>query len=185
MNYNNIEIGTSDFRTLIESAKGNGMSIEPVPVYFNNLPDRKEWIKLNVAVSDYNGYIDMWYVDPTKINDEPDWVRGCNSVNVPHPTINKEYPHLLTKTQIECVNLVSLYDEHNITSVDYLKIDTEGHDTVILNHLIDSKLPLPKKIQFESNVLVSESDYTTIVRKLKQCGYKIIRMKYDTMCILL
>lgn len=177
-----IEIGTSDFDTLISTSKGRGISVEPIPGYFNNLPDKKDWYKLNVAISDKNGWLDMWYVDPNDITNEPDGVRGCNSVNRPHPTIQRDYPHLLTKTRVECITVKELYNRFNVTDVYFLKIDTEGHDTVILNNLLDNDLPLPKKIQFEHNVLTNDIEYRKVIKRLKYVGYTIKELANDTIC---
>ena len=43
MHYNFVEIGTSDFDTLIEGADDEqvGLSIEPIAYYLNKLPDKK------------------------------------------------------------------------------------------------------------------------------------------------
>ena len=35
-----IEIGTSDFETLVETLDGNGISIEPLSFYLNKLPNK-------------------------------------------------------------------------------------------------------------------------------------------------
>ncbi len=59
MHYDFVEIGTCDFDTEIEKANNNtiGLSVEPVPFYFNNLPDRKKCKKVNAAVSNK---IQLW-----------------------------------------------------------------------------------------------------------------------------
>lgn len=182
MKYTNIEIGTSDFRTLISSANGNGISIEPVPCYFNNLPEQKDWIKLNCAVSDYDGKALMYYVNPDKITTEPMWVRGCNSINEPHPTIEQMYPHLIETVSIDVISVRTLIKKYDITEVGYLKIDTEGHDLVIMNALLDTDLR-PRKILFESNVLSNEDEYHQLVDRLKQ--YRVNRVNFDTICELI
>lgn len=182
MKYDNIEIGTSDFRTLIGSAHGNGISIEPVPCYFNNLTDMNGWLKLNCAVSDYDGKALMYYVNPDKITTEPMWVRGCNSINEPHPTIQLQYPHLIETMEIDVISVRTLIKKYDITSVGYLKIDTEGHDLVIMNALLDTDLR-PKKILFESNVLINEDEYRQLVDRLK--NYRVNRVNFDTICELI
>lgn len=179
MHYSNIEIGTSDFRTLIGNEKGNGISIEPVPCYFKNLPDQKDWIKLNCAVSDYNGKADVYYVNPDKITTEPYWVRGCNSIGKPHPTILRSYPHLIECMEIEVISVASLIEKYDIESVGLLKIDTEGHDITIMNALLDTDLR-PDKIIFESNVLTNENDYNKVIERLYE--YQTKRVNFDTVC---
>lgn len=179
MHYENIEIGTSDFRTLIGNTKGNGISIEPVPFYFNNLPDVDGWIKLNCAISDKDGKETIYYVDPDKITDEPFWVRGCNSIGRPHPTVQKNYPHLMESMEVNVMSVDTFFIKYDVTSVGYLKIDTEGHDITILNALLNTDVR-PDIIQFESNVLTDKVEYIKIMRRLK--SYNCKRVKFDTVC---
>jgi len=166
MHYDNIEIGTSDFRTLIDEAVGNGISIEPLPYYFKRLPDRDKWTKLNVAISDKSGSTLAYYCDPKYLELYPKWIRGCNSIGSVHPTLLKtcKSEHIIHE-EVELISLVDLYALMHIKSIGYMKIDTEGHDLIIVNHLLDSKLPLPYKLQFESNVLVDEIKYHKLVRR--------------------
>ena len=54
IHYDFIEIGTSDFHTLIESAtdKTIGLSIEPIKTYLDRLPNKENVFKVQAAVSD-------------------------------------------------------------------------------------------------------------------------------------
>jgi len=91
MNYNFIEIGTSDFRTLADRMKGPGISVEPIRKYLYRLPEKEDCFKVTAAISNYNGFIDVHYLTEEKINELglPNWAKGCNSVNGPHKTIQK------------------------------------------------------------------------------------------------
>ena len=183
MHYDNIEIGTSDFRTLIDEAVGNGISIEPLPYYFKRLPDRDKWTKLNVAISDKSGSTLAYYCDPKYLELYPKWIRGCNSIGSVHPTLLKtcKSEHIIHE-EVELISLVDLYALMHIKSIGYMKIDTEGHDLIIVNHLLDSELPLPYTLQFESNVLVDEIKYHKLVRRLSAYYPKIRRKQFDTLC---
>lgn len=182
MRYQNIEIGTSDFRTLIESAPGPGLSIEPIPYYFNRLPQREGWTRLNYAVSDAFGDGDAFYCNPKYLDQYPEWIRGCNSIGVVHPTLLTycKLEHIVQHS-IEVVPLSYVYSQNNVTSVGFMKIDTEGHDSVIVNSLLDNNLPLPDVLQFESNSLMMPSIYEKLVERLKK-HYKIKRGQFDTVC---
>jgi len=182
MHFDNIEIGTSDFRTLISEASGNGISVEPVPYYFNNLPDRPRWYKSNVAISDKCDIMEIHFCDPNFLHLYPDWIRGCNSVGIVHPSLDTycDKAHIVS-TIVECITMSMLQDRFNITSVGYLKIDTEGHDSVILNDMLDCGFPLPNRILFESNSLMAESVYNALVRRLNSV-YRIRRKQFDTEC---
>jgi FkbM family methyltransferase len=181
-----IEIGTSDFGTLVETLNGNGISIEPLSFYLNKLPNKENNTKLNAAVSDKEGEEIIYYVSPDDISryNLPDWIKGCNSIKSPHPSVvnvlnETNLTHLYKKELIKVITWDNIIREHNVISVDFLKIDTEGHDTVILNSILDSKLNiLPNKILFESNILSKREDIDNILLRLKDKGY-VIKEEYD------
>lgn len=59
----------------------------------------------------------------------------------------------------------------------YLKIDSEGHDIVIINSYLDcvnqGEISLIPKIQFESNELTDPDLVKNILEKLSTFGYKV------------
>lgn len=88
--YDFLEIGTSDFDTEIQKKDDKiGISIEPIEYYLNRLPEKKGCIKLNMGVSDYNGTCVVNYLSEETIRAHgfPSWVRGCNSINSFHKTV--------------------------------------------------------------------------------------------------
>lgn len=192
--FNFIEIGTSSFDTEIEKANDNtiGLSIEPIKHYLNKLPNKKNCIKLNAAISNYNGTIDIYYVPEDFIvkNKCPDWWKGCNSVNKPHPTIynflkskNIDANKVIKKNTVNVYNIKALIKKYEIKSCDLLKIDTEGHDCVIMQDLINynkKNTPfLPKVIIFESNELTEENLINSIIFQLMD-NYKLIYSNNNT-----
>jgi hypothetical protein len=198
--YDFIEIGTSDFDTIIQSCshKDVGLSIEALEIYLNRLPNKQNVKKLNYAISDQCGEIDVFYVEPQKIEELklPFWVKGCNSVGKPHITIvnlltdMKLNPiDIITKKSVVVKDIKTLFEENDVSGIGFFKIDTEGHDCVILNNYIDycatNKELLAKKILFETNVLSSTSDQDAVINRFIELGYKIMyRNETDTMLYL-
>lgn len=211
-----IEIGTSDFRT--QAGQVDGVFIEPVKYYFDRMvaestkrmygetksngnsaavrvgnPSRAKCKFENVAISNYEGEAEMYYmseVDRVALG-LPQWVRGCNSINKPHPSIVKIVEQFeenlfpdnwITKKTVKVVRIKSIIDKYNITELDLLKIDTEGHDTIILNDYLDTVGVMPKVIQFESNILSSASEVDKLVIRLTALGYKCKQVEYDMVC---
>lgn len=164
-----VEIGTCDFDT--QAGKTDGLFIEPIKYYFDRLPAncRKE----NVAISDRAGTIDIYYVEPEKIAAYglPDWLRGCNSVDKPHPRHADVPPEIVRVDTVPVVQIKTLLDKHGITQIDLLKIDAEGHDGVILHDFLSTCDILPKEIFFENNGLVSASVILDLVQRLECRGY--------------
>jgi len=175
-----VEIGTSDFRT--QAGKEHGLFIEPVKEHFNRLP---KCLKENVAVSNCEGELDIYYIPSSVIESEglPQWVRGCNSINEAHPTlVDLGYSNYIVCDKVKVVRIKSLLDKHEIKSIDLLKIDTEGHDCVILNDFLDTCDIKPSVIQFESNVLSNQMDIIKVVKRLEEKGYSCSQVKHDMIC---
>jgi FkbM family methyltransferase len=165
-----VEIGTCDFET--QAGRADGLFIEPVKYYFDRLPAcRKE----NVAVSNYTGEIDIYYVDPAEIAARglATWLRGCNSVVRPHFQHAQLPSEIVRKDTVPVVRIKSLLDKHQITKIDALKIDPEGHDAVILNDFLDTCSIRPTDIMFENNGLVPRDDIARLAVRLQTLGYAV------------
>lgn len=189
-----IEIGTSDFDTEIQKyPTKRGLSIEPVKFYLDRLPDTPTCKKLNMGISNYNGTGTVNYLSEETIakHSFPSWVRGCNSINSYHSTVSK----LCKVRQVRIEDITSSYDipictlecvltEQKVSGVYYLKVDTEGHDSIILKHFFSAMTPLtmPHVILFETNCLSKSSDVEEVISLYEGVGYdKIYRNADDTM----
>jgi len=184
-----IEIGTSNFDSLIQRVSDNetGISIEPLKHLLDQLPNKSNVKKINLAISNKCGVIDIYYVTQENINQYslPWWFIGSNSVNSIHAGVARVLKEmklpssLVQKNTVETKKLSTIIDEHGITSFNLLKIDTEGHDAVILeDYLSDCKMrnyPLPKIIHFENNGLYPKIDYVKIKNMAIDLGYNNIR----------
>lgn len=178
--YDFIEIGTSDFNTLIEQYPNKkGISIEPIPVYFNSLPESNSVIKLNYAITKYDGTVTMNWVHPDDIvdNNLPDWIRGCNSIG---SHINRDAfvsNEILRSTEVNCMTWKTLVETYKVNSVDLIKIDTEGHDHIILQQILKDctiRNTRPKKIIFENNELANKKEIEKLTKEFILLGYNYI-----------
>ena len=192
MKYNFIEIGTSNFDTLIEAADDTtvGLSIEPISYYLDQLPDRANVKKLDIAVSRNNkfGFMDVYYVPERIIHARglPDWLRGCNSVGDYHPKhIELAVRDLVQIDTVEIIPIGELFNCYDVTELGYLKIDTEGADCEIMGHLFEflkaeSTTRYPKKILFESNELANQGQVEYVKADFISLGYRVTQSGYDT-----
>jgi len=180
--YDYIEIGTSDFDTLVEVLPETyrGLSIEPIKEYLDKLPNLLNNNKINVAISDTEGEVTVYFVNPSNIEEHniPQWVRGCNSINTPHPSTERylkenSLEHLYEKHKVETLSFRSLIQKYNISEIKLLKIDTEGHDFVIIRDMLKTNIR-PEKLVFEANVLYSNEEIESIVSELKYYGYVLV-----------
>jgi len=192
MDYDFIEIGTSDFDTLIQNTKNQiGLSIEPIKFYLDNLPNNPHVIKVNCAISNIDGITDVFWVDPKDIEEHGmfSYLRGCNSINHPNEIILNELKSfnlesLLKKSECITATWKTIVNRYDIKSVNLLKIDTEGHDCHIINNILDDcEGVLPKKIIFEANKLSDPILINKTIGRLIEHEYVLIS-KDDTDVIL-
>ncbi|MBU0542192.1 MAG: FkbM family methyltransferase [Gammaproteobacteria bacterium] len=182
-----IEIGTSDFNTLIQAAgpDTHGLSIDPISLYLDRLPNRPGCKKINAAISNFEGTVEVYFIPPQVIAKHrlPNWLRGCNSIGAPHPTVSKQLekmdidPELvLVRQPVPCHRLQTVLHQHDVQGVFMLKVDTEGHDAVILNDFFDDATPQqwPHQIVFESNKLSDSETIHRLIAKLILMGYDIV-----------
>lgn len=188
-----IEVGTSDFETEIQKKDNKiGLSIDAVECYINKLPNKAGCIKINNGISNFNGEITINYIqiEDIKKYNLPYWVRGCNSVNHYHPTVTKlfldkgiQIKDIAISYKVPCKTLLFLLKEYDVQFFYLLKIDTEGHDSIILNHFFKNNKSnnlLPHKIIFESNELTKKEDTDNIIKISQEIGYDLISSGGDT-----
>jgi FkbM family methyltransferase len=180
--YDYVEIGTSDFDSLVDVLPENykGLSIEPIKYYLDRLPNSPNNKKLNIAISDIDGDLTFYYIDPANIEEHnmPQWIRGCNSINNPHPSTERylkenSLEHLYEKHKVETLSFRSLIQKYDISEIKLLKIDTEGHDFVIIRDMLKTNIR-PEKLIFEANTLYTTEEISSIVDELKDYGYVLV-----------
>jgi len=194
IDYDFIEIGTSNFDTLIQSADDNvkGISVDAVKYYIDNLPDKLNCKKINVGISNVNSTLNVYYIPENVIeeNNLPHWFKGCNCINNYHPLhVQHNVSHLCKIDKVKVITTYELFYQNRVRNVKYLKIDTEGHDVTILRSLFFyiKNLPIafyPNRILFESNEHSDPKEVDQIIQLYCSIGYKLEKRGYDSVLIL-
>jgi len=190
MDYDFIEIGTSDFATEIQKAKDGmkGISIDMIPELLDRLPDKKNVIKVCWGISDVGADFQQFYVpqeDRVK-HGLPKWIDGCGTLERPHPIVSRfltkrNLLHLIKHRKCEVHTFTDLVEKFHIKSVEYLKIDVEGHDPRVIKSVMESGI-LPKRIKYE-HVHTSTEDRERTIQLLTKNGYEIGRTtRMDQYC---
>jgi FkbM family methyltransferase len=166
--------------------------VEPVPYLFNELVfNYKRKLTninnvsfINKAVSDSIGEIILTV--PSEKNDFanlPFFASQLASVNTDHATCH--LPNLIVdKIKVKTTTIDSIITDHNITNIDLLHTDTEGHDyTILMNYSFSIK---PKQLIFEhkhmDGLFKVGDKYIELSNKLISMGYtKIYQNIEDTM----
>jgi FkbM family methyltransferase len=166
--------------------------IEPVPFLFDILvhnyrikckKENIDIICLNVAVSDMDGTIDMY--TPSKkcdFSNLPYWISQMGSMTDEHfhnHNLFERFPEFkIEKISVKCLTLNTIIKENNITSIDTLIVDTEGHDYTILKAL-DLSLLKPKNIVFEHKYMDGTykrgDKFIDLTNHFFNNGYKFIK----------
>lgn len=192
MKYDFIEIGTSSFDTLIETASDTtvGISIEPVKHYIDRLPNKPHVKKLQIAVSrtDNLGVLDVYYIpeDVITAHNLPGWLCGCNAVGQYHfQHVKLGLTHLVVQETVAVLPIALVFEQNNVTELDYLKIDTEGSDCAIMLNLFkflktQPTTRYPKRILFESNELSVPAEVEYVKAEFISLRYRVIQAGYDT-----
>jgi glycosyltransferase involved in cell wall biosynthesis/SAM-dependent methyltransferase len=191
-----IEIGAGDFCTEIEKSVGTqlrGITVEPIKDYFEALPNTVRVKKVRAAISNFSGSIDIFSLRNPEKYGMPDWVRGCNSVGSHHPQVmklvrnaNLNEQEVFTVEHVPVMTFTELVKGYN--SCKYLKIDTEGHDYIVLGSYLDcvdaGKFELVPRILFEANELTTLENIETILTRLATYGYTVeSRDQYDIIVV--
>ena len=153
MKYTFVDIGCGHFATSADifGTKCNGLLVEPIQEYCNVLPNSNT-VKIECsAVSEYNGVRDIFccvvpdpiYVPKKILDHKQQFERIRKSVAI-HGTTSfygdpirgiKNAKEI--KRTVNTITLKTLFNKYKITEIDYLKIDVEGYEVVVLTQLID------------------------------------------------
>lgn len=190
-----IEIGTCNHTTLCDSDYSNnivghnlGIGVEIVADYLEELPTWSNIRKINAAVTDHSGEVIMYHVPKDRIKPSASYYRqlqGCNSINTYHPNHLKwGVKDLVKKTPVRAMTLPELIYENNVRGIQFLKMDLEGHDHVVMRnyHEFLTDMPVvfhPKRIQFESNTHTDKINIDIVIEMYQQLNYQVMRRDHD------
>ena len=164
-----------------------GMYVEPIKEYLDVLPAGKNIIKENSAISDENGTIKFNAV----VSKNPQYFTGKAIERiVKSEKLYKIYIEQYASSgqsslfkldtikpfakeiEVNSLTLESLFEKHNVTEIDYLKIDVEGAEEILLNQLIVlldiNKIKINEQIKFEYNELSNKAQLDKLTKYIAQ-----------------
>lgn len=187
------QIGSNDGKTgdplfslLNKNKKWKALFVEPVPYLFKklkeNYSDTERFIFENVAINE-GDKVNFYWIDPVakdKLKDLPSWFDQLGSFNRQHILnhLDGELEPYIKSEELECLTLSRLFEKNNISQIDILHIDTEGHDWKILSQL-NLDVYSPQFILFEKRHLSQEdlnlaNDFLKIKYKLFDVGMDLL-----------
>ena len=166
-----------------ETKNKNIVLIEPVPYYFHKLQENyaeksqnNHITYMNVAVSNCDSMLDLYV--PSLENDFsqfPPWASQLSSCVESHIPIH--CPNLKTdKISVPCYRISTIMRDMNINHIEFLLVDTEGHDYDILMDL-DLGVVKPAHIIFENKhmdgVCCRGEKYRVLIARFADAGYRV------------
>ena len=179
-----LEIGACDFNNnddLLDSG-WRGIFVEPIEQYYNSLAKKvqgKDAIVVKAAITNFNGNVNM----DTVPNGE-DWLRGISHIsseitsNITSGLVKTNVPDILQVVEVPAMTLDTLINTYDVTEIEFLQMDVEGHELVILNNY--SWHVKPKFLRIEHKFI----DDTLLVSLLESKGYKCWTERDDVYGIL-
>lgn len=190
--YDYLEIGSCDFNVLsMQHPNLKGIIVEPIQEYIDRIPHHPNVLKINCAISDQNKIGKMYYI-PSDIIEKKNIsgnFRGMNKLDTYHPgAIENNLLDLVQEKECEVFTYFQLLQKYKITYIDFLKIDTEGHDCLIINNILDEcknyrDYILPKYILFENNTLTPSKIFDQTMSRLSTFGYVLVYSLHDNVFV--
>ena len=189
---------TNDGLFDINEVNKNYILIEPVPHLFEQLRSNYKQkttnnniVFLNIAISNKDDVLSLYV--PSKSNDFtkfPWFASQISSTNADHIQTHQGVQDLIVdKVTVPCLKLNTLINNMKIKTIDWLMVDTEGHDYDILMSF-DLTHIRPSRITFENahmdGVFSKGEKYVKLLNYLYSHGYvKRYENNEDTTVILL
>ena len=195
MNYKFIDIGCSHLAVSSDlfGTDVKGIYVEPIKEYLDCLPEGKNIIKECCAITEEDGDAilnsvvvkDPVYFSASEmqkiIGDKLLTAKflgkysGSGQSTFANATrIRYLRGNAIEKIPVKTMSLRSFLNKHNVTSVDYLKIDVEGHEESILKQLLPimqkGDLKINKELRFEYNQLSDKQALLKLAEEICAIG---------------
>ena len=128
---------------------------------------------MKIAISNKEGETAIHYINPEYIiGEEQQWLKELVVYQEQQGPLSLEQNKKLytfqnyLKQNVKTFTLNQICDKYNIKEIDYLKIDTEGHDLIVLQSINLEKINV-KMIKIEHKHLNKDD----IINHLKQHNY--------------
>jgi FkbM family methyltransferase len=167
-----------------------GILVEPVPYLFeklcNNFCDNSRFTFCNFAISNANGNLPFYFVDPTAKDKYPEvseWYHQLGSFDKNHIIENSDakLKPFIIEVQVPAKTLDDIVKDFKLTRIDFLQIDVEGHDFDVLFSLNFNKTK-PLSI-FVEHKHIDQKQKQLMLKRLKIAGYKVWDCGCDLFCI--
>lgn len=188
MKYDFIDIGCAHFDVSVDQfgLSAIGLLVEPIEEYCNVLPSSETVLVECAAITEKDGECEFiasiskrieylpssLILNPVKLRRYQERfgnVAGLGTFNNRDEWYGMDHIPRTVKT----LSLKSLFEKYDVSSIGQLKIDVEGHESVILKQLIPylQEGMAVHKLIFEYNDMSDLKELDTIIDTIKTFGY--------------
>lgn len=167
----------------IQKNNWRAVMVEPMPTAFSQLCENfkncSNVTPVPYAVGKGYGTMDMYYVDPAVYKKDPNlaWMQGISTLNPNVGDISQLPKEYILKQTVDVLELTDIMATHNLSSVNILQVDTEGHDVKVLMQFPFERIQ-PELVIFEY-IHVTVNEYRTATNLLNALGYRCVEMERD------
>lgn len=188
MHFKFIDIGCGHTNVSVDvyGTDVKGLLVEPIQEFCNVLPNSNTVYIECAAITDYDGilemnvdaggYEDLQYFPISRLLDGKHRDRLIQRYKIYGMESINSCSRLGAKRTVQCMKVETLLKKYNITGVDQLKIDVEGHENVVLTQVIElmrkGTLQIHERIIFEYNSLSDKEELDKLVKIISsEFGY--------------
>lgn len=186
-----IQVGANDgirfdeLKKYIKTKDIKSILIEPVKDYYDKLKDtyseNSNVFFENCAITESKGEINIYKVNKDFINIYDDHVRGINSLDRNHLIKHKIKPKHISLEKVKCMSMYDIILKHNISKLDLVYVDAEGHDGNIVINLLEFTEQKPIII-FEF-IHIEHNIFKILINRLNENGYKFFKINENIICL--
>jgi FkbM family methyltransferase len=190
MHYDYVDIGTCNFDTSFDHSSNPSsytfLFVDPLDFYLDHYARHPNVLAECAAISNREGKCTVYFVPEQICNDYnlPWYAKGCSSIDKKHPTIERVLkemdldPNLIQGKSVDVITFETLCHKYDVTSISYLKIDTEGHEEFILPDVlkvIERGVKI-KNIKFENQEVLGNKPFLDkLLLKFYDIGYRLVQ----------
>lgn len=153
-----------------DSLGWGGICIEPSIAFEDLVIYRPRMLNLNLALSDYDGFVTFTEVIHSDGRHTPGLPPGGSSHYDEHLDLKNfvsSFGYQFTEKEVPTLTFRTLVDKYNITKLDLMTIDVEAHELAVIKGMVGASI-LPRVICIEYPLIGLDE----INRTLTDLGYR-------------
>jgi len=158
--------------------------VEPIKEHFEklkkNYSNKKNYIFENSAISDVDGYLEIFKVNENSLKLYDDHIAGISSFEKKHLLKHNVKSKHISSDKVNSLTIKSLVEKYNINNIDLLFIDVEGHEGKILLNFFQS-IDLRPIIIFEY-IHIENKIFDELIQKLHSKNYSYSKFEENLVC---